>query len=332
MESNTHYQSSDGYIGEYSNSYLTEQSANEFLQRISPPKDLVCPITLTIFYNPVIALGDGQTYEKEAIAMWLETQRNGGSIRSPVSNAYMEGSNVMGLVPNKAVADMARNYRERLGQHLCNFVEIIREDSPLGDGGFRIRNLVEMGADLRVKGEGGNTAFMQLIRKGQIEMVQYFMTHSSLSFTPVNDSGLSCIDIIEERIRQVSGSSVWKNVLKSAKEKAEIELKKQKELEQAREENNNHQRERQRELASEARNIAAMNRNGTVINGTLIQNGLGALEDGYGYFPSLFTLQFQQSIPPPPETFAAVEEREKARLGIILRGICGIIFVIWIMI
>lgn len=330
MESLSQPQLSEDCFEEYASNYLTEESAKEFLKRISPSRDLICPITLTIFYNPVIALGDGQTYEKEAILMWLQTQRNGGSIRSPVSNAYMEGSNVMGLVANKAVADMARHFRESLGRHLCHFVEAINENSSLGDGGYRIRNVVEMGADLSVKGEGGDTALMNLVRKGQIELIQFFLTHN-VSLTTVNDEGLSCIDLIQQETREGNNSPAWKNILKVAKEKANIEIEKKQELEHIRDENNAQQRERQRVLATEARNITAMNRNGTMIDGNLIQNGLGSLEDGYGYFPSLFTLQFQGSIPPPSASFAEVEGREKARLQNIIKWISGAVFIIWIL-
>ena len=261
--------------------------------------------------------------------MWLQTQRNGGSIRSPVSNAYMEG-NVMGLVVNKTVADIARHFRENLGRELGLFVEAIHGlGLGLGDGGFRIRNLVEMGADLNVKGQGGDTTFMTLIRKGQLEMVQFFLSHD-VSVTIVNDDGLSSIDLIQREIRE-GNSRGWNNILKDVERKAQIEIEKKQQQEEARNENNAELRERQRVLADEARNITAMNRNGTVIDGTLIQNGLGSLEEGYGYFPSLLALQFQGSIPPPSASFAELEERERKRLEYIVKWISGIVFVIWIL-
>lgn len=312
---------------EYRNTYLSEEGAKDFLKRISPPKDLVCPITLTIFYNPVIALGDGQTYEKEAILMWLQTQRNGGGIRSPVTNAYMEGGDAMGLVANKTVADMARNFRESLGKHLCHFAESISGTSPLGDGGYRIRNLVEMGADLGVKGEGSNTSLMTLVLKGQVDLVSFLLTQK-VSVLDVNDTGENCVDLIH---REMKSSHAWKNVLEAAEEKASMEAKRKQELEDRRNEHNAQQRERQRILADEARNVAEMNRNGTMIDGTLVQNGLGSLEDGYGYFPSLLALQFQEGIPPPSATFAGIERREKERLQNIMKWVSGVLFFIWIL-
>jgi len=313
------------------NAYLTKEQAQEFLSRISPPKDLICPITLAIFRDPVIALGDGQTYERHAILTWIQSQRNGASIRSPVTNSYMEGNgNVMSLVANKTAADMSRHYCERIGGDLCLYVQAISgSSSNLGDGGFRIRNLVEMGADLGVKGANGNTAFMTLIQNTQTDLVKFFLSHD-LPLTIVNDEGLRCIDFIQREIRQ-GGSSQWSEILKEIEEKAIIELQKKQRQEETRDANNTRQRERQRVLTNEARNIAAMNRNGTVIDGTLIQNGLGSLEEGCGFFPSLLALQFQGSVPPPSASFAELEQREKKRLDRILKCAGGLVFIIWLL-
>jgi len=316
----------------YHNTYLTNEQAQTFLSNISPPKDLTCPITLTIFHDPVIALGDGQTYERHAISTWFQSQRNGGrSVRSPVTNSYMEGD-VMNLVANKAVADMARHYRERIGKQLCLHVQAISGSSSNldgGDGGFRIRNLVEMGADLSVKAANGNTAFMALVQKGQFGLIQFFLS-LDLPLTNVNEEGLGCVDFIQREIRQ-GGSSEWTEILHSVQEKIQVEIANKLQQEQARDENNARQRERQRVFADEARNTAAMNRNGTVINGTLIQNGLGSLEEGYGHFPSLLALQFQGNIPLPSASFAEVEHRERKRLDEILKWVGGLVLIFWLL-
>lgn len=74
---------------------------------------------------------------------------------------------------------------------------------------------------------------------------------------------------------------------------------------------NKRHRERQRTLAANARS----NDNDDNIR------GLGRLEDGVGYFPSLAALQFQSSIPGPSPSLAEFENREKERLNRILKGI-----------
>ena len=76
-------------------------------------------------------------------------------------------------------------------------------------------------------------------------------------------------------------------------------------------------RERQRTLAANARTNA----------GNENQRGLGRLEDGVGYFPSLAALQFQSSIPGPSPSLAEFENEEKERLNRILKCLCIIIFV-----
>ena len=76
-------------------------------------------------------------------------------------------------------------------------------------------------------------------------------------------------------------------------------------------------RERQRTLAANARTNT----------GTENQRGLGRLEDGVGYFPSLAALQFQSSIPGPSPSLAEYENEEKERLNRILKCMCIIIFV-----
>ena len=49
----------------------------------SPPAELECPITRALMSAPVLA-GDGYTYERAAIAYWLEAKAT-----SPVTNAEL---------------------------------------------------------------------------------------------------------------------------------------------------------------------------------------------------------------------------------------------------
>jgi hypothetical protein len=240
----------------------------------------------------------------------------------------MEGD-VMALVANKTVADMARHFREKLGMELCHHIESISGNHALGDGGFRIKSMVEMGADLSVKGRGGNTPLMMLIQEEQIELIRFFLSHQS-PLTILNDERLDCAGFIRQKIQHARNSNVWKELLKEVEQKSILEVQRKEQQDQLREASNARQRERQRSLAREARNMAAMNRNGTVINGTLIRNGLGSLEEGYGYFPSLVALQFQESVPPPSATFAEAELAEKERLRYILKWLGGIAFLLWV--
>ena len=161
----------------FSPPFASKEDAKAYLSCISPPRDLVCPITLELFQDPVVAVGDGNTYERNAIQTYFESQMmNTGMIRSPVTNAYFEGGGdegggggwerLMALVENKAIAALSRQYREKLGTELCARCNAVwdhngNNSDVLGDGGMRIRGLVEAGADLGMKlCDGGNTAFM----------------------------------------------------------------------------------------------------------------------------------------------------------------------------
>eukprot|EP00970_Alexandrium_tamarense_P016750 scaffold7349_cov284-Alexandrium_tamarense.AAC.5 len=73
-------------------------------------------------------------------------------------------------------------------------------------------------------------------------------------------------------------------------------------------------RETQRTLAANA--LYDINADGTT--GTT-QRGLGRLEDGIGYFPSLAALQFQSAVPGPSPSVAAYENQERERLDRILK-------------
>ena len=97
-----------------------------YIKSITPPRELICPITLDLFTDPVIALGDGYTYERKAISTWIQSQQASGTggpgavLRSPVTNAYMETSvPSTTLIDNKLILSIVQAFRERLGSELC---------------------------------------------------------------------------------------------------------------------------------------------------------------------------------------------------------------------
>jgi hypothetical protein len=61
------------------------------------------------------------------------------------------------------------------------------------------------------------------------------------------------------------------------------------------------------------------------------QNGIGELQPGWGYFPSLAALQFQSSIPPPSRSIAEYEMKEMQRINRILRFVGTIVFLYFIL-
>ena len=55
------------------------------------PPELVCPLTLDVFRDPVLAVGDGCTYERTEIERWFGS----GERRSPVTNEPIEQTSVV---------------------------------------------------------------------------------------------------------------------------------------------------------------------------------------------------------------------------------------------
>lgn len=321
--------------------FSTKEEAQQYLSSISPPRDLVCPITQEICNNPVVA-SDGNTYEKQAIQTWFDAQRNStGSIRSPVTNAYMdlEASGTM-LVENKAVVGMARNHREKLGEELCLRCQAVRDEAPgsLGDEGFRIKGLIEAGADLALKGcAGGNTAFMSLLLSNfeqhnvgvKFDLLNYFLVHN-VPVSLVNDEGKNCIEHTEELIaaasdRDRSAATPYHQLLEQLQQRSKIELERKRAQSEARNEYNSEERERQRVLTENARNHDTVDE-----DGVLVGNMLGRMENGWGFFPCLAALQFQGNIPEAPASFLEEENREKKKLKLILRSASLIVFVFFL--
>eukprot|EP01116_Phalansterium_solitarium_P016795 TRINITY_DN397_c1_g1_i2.p2 TRINITY_DN397_c1_g1~~TRINITY_DN397_c1_g1_i2.p2 ORF type:complete len:240 (+),score=16.67 TRINITY_DN397_c1_g1_i2:517-1236(+) len=69
------------------------------------PSSFICPITMEIMDDPVFA-ADGHTYEKSAIASWLDSHST-----SPLTNAVLDNRN---LVPN---FNLRSQIKEWVGQH-----------------------------------------------------------------------------------------------------------------------------------------------------------------------------------------------------------------------
>lgn len=86
---------------------------------------LTCPITCSIFEDPVIA-EDGHTYEREAITQWIQ---GGGT--SPLTRVTVT---VEGLRPNHTVRKLIEDFRGEISKRQCKFqigVDVQRNEIPL---------------------------------------------------------------------------------------------------------------------------------------------------------------------------------------------------------
>ena len=111
--------------------FNTDEELTTYLTSISPSRNLICPITQSLFIQPIIA-EDGHTYEKSALYTWFVTLNNN---RSPVTNALLERASsstsegeVHNLgICNLAISSMANIHRERLGKLLLEICMGVRD-------------------------------------------------------------------------------------------------------------------------------------------------------------------------------------------------------------
>jgi len=73
------------------------RNINLLLERNRTLRSLICPITLDVYVDPVVA-SDGNTYERRAIEDWFK--RSGEAPRSPMTNEPLPNTN---LIPNNFV-------------------------------------------------------------------------------------------------------------------------------------------------------------------------------------------------------------------------------------
>jgi len=85
---------------------------------------LVCPITFSLFVDPVIA-EDGHTYERSAITDWIQRNSTSPLTREPIT--------IEGLRPNLTVRSFVSEFQKDLSKHHYKFklgIDIERSDNP----------------------------------------------------------------------------------------------------------------------------------------------------------------------------------------------------------
>ncbi|XP_076456029.1 LOW QUALITY PROTEIN: WD repeat, SAM and U-box domain-containing protein 1-like [Babylonia areolata] len=83
----------------------TETSSNDSRDTVSNHDEFMCPISMAIMKDPVIA-ADGYTYDRSAIQSWLEK----GKDRSPMTNARLPHRS---LIPNRTLKMLIQRHLEQ---------------------------------------------------------------------------------------------------------------------------------------------------------------------------------------------------------------------------
>jgi len=76
-------------------------AATQAAPRPEPPDALVCPISMELMRDPVMAM-DGHTYERRNIERWLADHQTSPKTNEPLPS--------LTLVPNHAVKSMVQDY------------------------------------------------------------------------------------------------------------------------------------------------------------------------------------------------------------------------------
>lgn len=321
--------------------FSNEADLDAYLASIAPPRELVCPITQELMKDPVVA-EDGHTYERSSLITWF----NMGRTRSPVTNSFLT-STTDALLPNLAVGSMATAHREKLGAQLltiCQGVQKrrLQQQQHSVMGGYdissvsvRVEGLLDAGAEANGRGVGGNTPLHLLIQSREIQLSTLLLNHDA-DVTIVNDAGLDCVGTAEQALsrqqqrqqqqqqqqqKDTLASNInndppleeWNDFIQELQRRETLEKARHEARNRARRQANEEHRERQETLAANARSDG-----GEIVS---TQGGLGRLEDGCGYFPSLVALQFQSSIPEPSPSLAEHENQEKERMNRILKTV-----------
>ena len=318
--------------------FSNEEALDAYLASIAAPRELVCPITQELMKDPVVA-EDGHTYERSSLITWFNMGRN----RSPVTNSFLT-STTDALLPNLAVGSLANAHREKLGAQLLSICQGVQkrrlqqqqvaiEGYDISGVSVRVEGLLDAGAEANGRGEGGNTPLHLLIQSREIQLSTLLLNHDA-NVTIVNDDGLDCIATAEQALSQrqqqqqqqqqqqkdtltntINNGALeeWNDFLQELKRRESLEKARHEARNRARRQANEEHRERQETLAANARSDG-----GGIVS---TQGGLGRLEDGCGYFPSLVALQFQSSIPEPSPSLAEHENQEKERMNRILKTV-----------
>jgi len=83
-----------------------EDSRTGDIAPAEPPTEFLCPITLELMEDPVLA-ADGHTYEREVIVSWLQRSKT-----SPKTNEAMDSDRV---VPNHTLKSLIQDFAARAG-------------------------------------------------------------------------------------------------------------------------------------------------------------------------------------------------------------------------
>jgi len=214
--------------------FQNDDDFDAYVDSISPKRELICPITQELFDEPVVCQ-DGHSYEKASLIRWFRS--SSGIIRSPLTSDILTSQKI---IPNRAIQNLAKEYREKLGTELLMRCYVLyrkrivdggnNNANPVGDDGKRIAALLDAGADTSMRftsqlagdflgvnlfstidieegGHGmanqeieGSTALLLLIQSRQFLNLCRIFLDHDASVLVPNEQGKTCLEAAEEII------------------------------------------------------------------------------------------------------------------------------------
>ncbi|KAL0025586.1 hypothetical protein WJX79_004293 [Trebouxia sp. C0005] len=100
-----------------------KQAALDFVKNDDFPIELICPITQTLIYDPVLTV-QGNVYERAAITEWLQTHTT-----DPLTNAHLTVLTLIPCNPIKSEIEAFKAEVRKLGPEAAARLELPRMDN-----------------------------------------------------------------------------------------------------------------------------------------------------------------------------------------------------------
>jgi len=163
-------------------------------------RNLMCPITLQLFVDPVVA-SDGNTYSRAAIEQWDKNNHTSPVTREDLTRA---GDKVV-LTQNRLIAKNVEKYKEEVGQKLIELIERIPEEPECAQRAYEL--IGETGCGLNVEARRASDRRTPLLIAAELRLYMpqdannrrlwQRLRDAGVNMDAKDDAGKGLLDIIE---------------------------------------------------------------------------------------------------------------------------------------
>jgi hypothetical protein len=163
-------------------------------------RNLMCPITLQLFVDPVVA-SDGNTYSRAAIERWDKNNHTSPVTREDLTRA---GDKVF-LTQNRLIAKNVEKYKEEVGQKLIELIERIPEEPECAQRAYEL--IGETGCGLNVEARRASDRRTPLLIAAELRLYMpqdannrrlwQRLREAGVNMDAKDDAGKGLLDIVE---------------------------------------------------------------------------------------------------------------------------------------